>query len=154
MADYPRFLVEGVFDKDVMEQRRQRLSTRLKRKDPWKVRVGPGLVAKRQSSQGGAAMAHLRTYGPPPAPKDDQYEAYWGEKKSTWSASLPVGLDALPSARAGALLDPYAGKPRPHADTYYTRLSYCLPDYAAHLASGHAPVCLPSPGGGGPPVRG
>ena len=48
-----------------------------------------------------------------------------------------MGVDALGTVRAAALLDPFAGKPRPHADTYYTRLSFCLPNYPAHLADTH-----------------
>ena len=35
MADYPRFLADGVFDKTIMDMRRQRARTR--RRDQWKV---------------------------------------------------------------------------------------------------------------------
>ena len=42
------------------------------------------------------------------------------------------------TARMIAHLNPFEGQARPHADTYYTRLSYHLPDYPRHLVTSMA----------------
>ena len=142
MADYPRFLAEGVFDKEVMDIKRQR--ARAKRRDQWKVRPAP--VPGCGNDERSAQLPRLAAFYVC-AWQDDHYEAFWGEKKGKGGATLDSGGAAaaaaaaagsaasrLPEHRPSIAQDPILGRPRTHADTYYTRLSFWLPDYAGHLA--------------------
>jgi len=78
--------------------------------------------------------------------QEDHYEAFWGEKKGKDGPGLDSGAAAasagsatsrLPEHRPSIAQDPILGRSRTHADTYYTRLSFWLPNYADHLAQSY-----------------